>query len=185
MTGTESDSSSSQAWHRELAERDRAVRAAHVALRHEMLGTTGPAPARPLHRRMAEIHRQIERRHLVAARLYGTMAASHQDPNVQAMQLLMSAMAEVAEPSGAIVMLVGPGRHETVALTSDPVSARVYDLEFQLGEGPSVDALRTRRPVAVAGRGRLCEQWPPYGPARPNPPLRPAPHALPPLLISL
>jgi hypothetical protein len=52
---------------------------------------------------------------------------------------------------------------------SDVVAARLGDLQFDLGEGPSVDAFRERQPVLVPDVGdsgaAAGERWPAFAPA--------------------
>jgi hypothetical protein len=69
-----------------------------------------------------------------------------------------------ASGSGISVMTADGTRG--VCATSDPVSERVEELQFTLGEGPCIDAFAARRPVLTAdlsdGRGL---RWPVYAPA--------------------
>jgi hypothetical protein len=53
-----------------------------------------------------------------------------------------------------------------VSATSDPVSYRVEELQFTLGEGPCIDAFASRRPVLTADLAETeAYQWPVYAPA--------------------
>lgn len=159
-------------WSAALREREReldhARRAASVAARHEILAATDSSGARQLHERMAAIHRQTERRHLVTARLYDSLAAKLQASrdnadNEAARPSLMAATAELAGSSGAIIALFGSRHEEALVLASDQIARRAHDLEFELGEGPALDAVRTRRTTAASGE-ELRERWNLYGP---------------------
>lgn len=74
---------------------------------------------------------------------------------------LVSACGRALPVSGVgLVLMTHDGPAGTVAVT-DGVAAKLSDLQFTLGEGPSVDAFRTGRPVlqqdlAATGSGR----WP-------------------------
>lgn len=60
------------------------------------------------------------------------------------------AAASGMDVSGAVVTLRSTSGSEAVAAASDPSSRAVAELEFSLGEGPSVDAFAHGRPVLVA-----------------------------------
>lgn len=51
--------------------------------------------------------------------------------------------------SGAAVSMFGGAAPETLVCASDALAARVDELQFDLGEGPRWEALRTRLPVLV------------------------------------
>lgn len=76
-----------------------------------------------------------------------------------------AACADRAAMSGAWVtrgpLSAGP------AFASDPVAERVADLQFLLGEGPAVDALRDGSPVVAADLGAVAGRraWPVFAPA--------------------
>ncbi|MEV8505039.1 GAF and ANTAR domain-containing protein [Actinoplanes sp. NPDC051475] len=53
-----------------------------------------------------------------------------------------------------------------VCAASDPISERVEELQFIMGEGPCIDAFTTGRPVLVADLGGgAANRWPGYAPA--------------------
>ncbi|WP_051478886.1 GAF and ANTAR domain-containing protein [Arthrobacter sp. H5] len=68
--------------------------------------------------------------------------------------------------TGASVSLFGGSMQETLIYATDAVSARLDELQFDLGEGPRWEALRTRLPVLLpnlqASDHRL---WPVFGKA--------------------
>lgn len=76
---------------------------------------------------------------------------------------LCGASVAVVEVSGAAVAVMNdPQRHETVC-ASDDVAASLVELEFALGEGPSLDAHTTGRWVLEGDLGRLgASRWPAY-----------------------
>jgi GAF domain/ANTAR domain len=83
-----------------------------------------------------------ERRLWILARLVGDgaaeLAAGH----------LCTVCAEVTGLGGAgISLLAGGGVSQGSICSSDPVSARLEQLQFELGEGPCFDAHRSGRPV--------------------------------------
>lgn len=51
--------------------------------------------------------------------------------------------------SGAAISIFGGAAPETLVCASDPLAARIDELQFDLGEGPRWEALRTRLPVLV------------------------------------
>src|SRR5579875_2209894 len=159
------------------SERERAERSAAVAARHEALAAVGPGP-RVLHWRMAAVHRQIERRHLVTALLYrsaigrlegragagaGPATAGRAGPTAEAGVALTESAAWLGESTGAVVALVSSRRAETLCLASDDTARRAHELEYQVGEGPGLDAMRAGRLVAVAGP-EIHRRWRVYGP---------------------
>jgi hypothetical protein len=155
---------------RATQELERAARAGAVAVRHDRL-TRLAAPASPpraLHGRMAQIHRQLARRHLTAARIHRAHAERLRVfLGSQAGVVPPAFMAAVAETSGAdsaLLSLFGHHQAEAMVVTSDAIAAAAHDLEATLAEGPGHDAAAGRELVAVAG-GALEERWPLYGPA--------------------
>jgi hypothetical protein len=79
---------------------------------------------------------------------------------------LCEVCAEVVDMSGAGIMLMSEDRQQGSICTSDPVSARIEELQYTLGEGPCVDAYQRAQPVlepdlATAEPGR----WSAFTPA--------------------
>lgn len=65
----------------------------------------------------------------------------------------------------SISVIGGPGRQSTIG-ASDAVAARTEELQFELGEGPHWEALRTGRPVLVSDvREEGHADWPMFGAA--------------------
>lgn len=146
--------------------RGRADRAAAVALRHEGLLETAAVAMRPFHRRMAELHRATERKHRVAAELHASYldaVGRWADRPEQLPGLPPAFMAAVAETSGIrslAVALFTTGGSEASVVVSDPLAAKVHDLEDVLGEGPSRD--ESLKP-GVCVEPELVGRWPRFG----------------------
>ncbi len=67
---------------------------------------------------------------------------------------------------GAGVSLMSGEGVRGVAAASDAASERIDELQFTLGEGPCIDAFRSRRPVLEPDMGAGgSARWPAYGPA--------------------
>ncbi|MER6664131.1 ANTAR domain-containing protein [Amycolatopsis japonica] len=143
------------------AERERADRAAGVALRHEILMETAVETMRPFHRRMAELHRATEGRHRAAADLHAGYAAAVKNWAAGRADVPPAFLAAVAENAGvrslAVTLFSSPGAAAVVV--SDPVAARANDLECVFGEGPS------REMPGVCAERELSSRWPRFGPA--------------------
>ncbi|MHA7295180.1 GAF domain-containing protein [Arthrobacter sp. HLT1-21] len=68
--------------------------------------------------------------------------------------------------TGASVSVFGGSMHETLLHASDPVAARLDELQFDLGEGPRWEALRTRLPVLLPDLQSADHHlWPVFGTA--------------------
>ncbi len=156
-------------WQRVAGERHRAARAASVAARHEARQALAPESLRPLHARMSDLHRRIEARHLVAARLTEVHAIRMEGwLNAAAGPALrpvfMAAVASVLGTRGVTVTLRGR-RHATAVVAASDADARAaHDLELVLAEGPATDVVARGAPLTVTGTA-LLERWPRYGPA--------------------
>lgn len=73
---------------------------------------------------------------------------------------------EALPVSGAAVSVFGGSMQETLICASDAVSARLDELQFDLGEGPRWEALRTRLPVLLPDvRSAAHLSWPVLGKA--------------------
>lgn len=68
--------------------------------------------------------------------------------------------------SAVAVHLMSPAGSEGVLVASDEWWQKVAELEFTSGEGPAVDAFRTRRPALIASLpGSSYGRWPGYAAA--------------------
>lgn len=73
---------------------------------------------------------------------------------------------EALPVSGAAVSVFGGSMQETLVCASDAVSARLDELQFELGEGPRWEALRTRLPVLLPDvHSSTHPSWPVLGKA--------------------
>lgn len=148
---------------------ERSRRAGDIATQHEMLAATDSLPLRGLHHRMAALHRRMEQRHLVTVSLYNSVLVGLRQPSTDYSDLatgivsVLSATAELAGSAGAVMALFDSYQAEALFLASDSTARRAHDLEFKVGEGPSLDAVRTRSTVTASGR-QMYERWHVYGP---------------------
>ncbi|WP_433831272.1 GAF and ANTAR domain-containing protein [Actinoplanes sp. CA-015351] len=86
-----------------------------------------------------------------------------------ALRRLQKVCVEATEALSAIgvgvSVMTADGVHG-MAAASDPVTERIEELQFTLGEGPCVDALVTSRPVLIPDiNEEVLRRWPVYGPA--------------------
>jgi hypothetical protein len=82
------------------------------------------------------------------------------------LQRLCAAAVPALAASGAGLSVMA--NHEIRGLTtaSDPITARVEELQFVLGEGPCIDAFAARRPVLIEDLADgTANRWPGYTPA--------------------
>ena len=87
---------------------------------------------------------------------------SASDPDAS-LDWLCRAGAGVLGVSGAAVALIVTGDDPGSLASSDERASVVVDLQFSLGEGPSIDAHGTGRPVLVADLNRAT-RWPAFSP---------------------
>jgi len=66
------------------------------------------------------------------------------------------------ELMGSAVNLMSAGGPDGVVASSGPRARELAELEFTVGEGPGLEAFRSRRPVLVADLARSDGQWPGY-----------------------
>lgn len=80
--------------------------------------------------------------------------------------LCRTAARELSASGAGISVLTDDGTRG-ISAASDPLSERVEDLQFVMGEGPCIDAFATRRPVLVPDLegGAVHRRWPFYAPA--------------------
>jgi hypothetical protein len=144
-------------------ERLRAARAGAIADRHDRMLADASALRRPLHERMATIHRNIQRTHQTAARIHSGYAARLQrrlDRSTEAghAPLFMAAVADALNADDAILNLIVP-----VAASSRRATA-VQELELLLGEGPAHTVLGDQTLIA-SSVDVIMQRWPRYGAA--------------------
>lgn len=79
---------------------------------------------------------------------------------------LCSAAQRALPASGVAVSLVTEDGIGGMAAASDPLSAELEELQYTMGEGPSIDAYALRRPVLVpVVSAGVLTRWPGYAPA--------------------
>jgi hypothetical protein len=93
-------------------------------------------------------------------------SAADRDGVMGSLRRLCTAAAQALSASGAAVAVMAEDGTRGVGVASDPVSERVEELQFVLGEGPGIDAFTGRRPVLVPDlAGEAMDRWPVYTPA--------------------
>ncbi len=116
-------------------------------------GSACVAPGRPPCRVPVSADR---RRRILALLADGT------DPSRETTRLC-EVSAEVAEASGAGIMLMSGDVPRGSLCSTDPVSQVIEDLQFELGEGPCIDAFRFDRPVMEVDLAHpLILRWPAF-----------------------
>lgn len=77
-----------------------------------------------------------------------------------------SATADALSARGAGIGVLGHDGQRFTAIGSDPVSEKLEDVQFLLGEGPCTEAVARRRPVLVPDLDTAAaRRWPGYVPA--------------------
>lgn len=113
------------------------------------------------------MHRDIERRHLAAARMHADHAnrlAAWASGRISGAPRFMSAVASTIGARHVGVSLVLGDRTEVVTVSSGPVATAAQDAEFTLGEGPVHDVTEAGAPI-VADESALPTRWPQFAPA--------------------
>lgn len=91
---------------------------------------------------------------------------SRQPDHLELLPRICHAVAGALSASGSGISVMTADGTRGVCATSDPVSERVEELQFLLGEGPCIDAFAARRPVLAADLSETAEhRWPVYSPA--------------------
>jgi hypothetical protein len=91
------------------------------------------------------------------ARIVAALAIGERDPQ----RSLCVASAAAVGVAGAGVILMSGGRALGSVCVSDPMTEIVEELQYTLGEGPCVDAFRTKSPVLVPDLGDpAMTRWP-------------------------
>lgn len=149
----------------------RADRAAEAADRHEQLAGTDPANIRAVRIGMAKTYRHIEARQRMSATLQAAyaerLARWHTGTPGQGeygpfRPRFMETIAQTSGGDGAALTLHARGELDAVTATSDATASAAQSLESSLHEGPTADAMRTRRLVSAVDQ-TIAEHWPSYG----------------------
>lgn len=80
------------------------------------------------------------------------------------LELLCAACATALDLVGAGVTLMNDAGNQGVVAASDRLTARLENLQLDLGEGPNLDAGRDSRPVFADLRTGAMAAWPGFGP---------------------
>lgn len=89
-----------------------------------------------------------------------------QPGDLDTLRRICLAAVEALSASGSGISVMTADGTLGACATSDPVSERVEELQFTLGEGPCIDAFAARRPVLAADLSDLGPyRWPVYAPA--------------------
>jgi hypothetical protein len=95
-----------------------------------------------------------------------TADGDHPDDPATWLQRLCAATVRALPASGAAVSLVAETGLRRLATASDPLSAELEELQYTIGEGPSIDAFTSRRPVLAPDLSDgAMTRWPGYAPA--------------------
>jgi hypothetical protein len=88
------------------------------------------------------------------------------DDKVEPLRQVCADAAQALDASGVgLSVMTSAGTHG-MAAASDPVTARIEELQFTFGEGPCIDAFAASRPVLMSELGRAAlRRWPVYTPA--------------------
>ncbi len=82
------------------------------------------------------------------------------------LQRLCAAAARTLPASGVAVSVVPEGGARGLTVASDLLSAELEELQFTVGEGPSIEAYASRRPVLASDvSDDSRRRWPGYAPA--------------------
>jgi hypothetical protein len=146
-------------------ERQRAARAMRLATRYGQRAPT--ADLRPFYSRMAELHRGLAARHLIAAELHQQHLRRIEkwlsEPRMLRPTFLGTVAASLGTPAAAAT-LRGVECVPAVVAASDETARAAQDLERVMGEGPAAEVMADGTSVRLAGTA-LLERWPRYGPA--------------------
>ncbi|HWH98449.1 MAG TPA: GAF and ANTAR domain-containing protein [Pseudolysinimonas sp.] len=92
------------------------------------------------------------------------MADSRDGRSADATKLCAPFRTELPITWASVSVFDGAGRQSTIC-ASDPVAARLDELQLELGEGPQWDALRTASPVLISSLDGPPSPWPAFAAA--------------------
>lgn len=78
---------------------------------------------------------------------------------------LLELCVELLSVTGAAIAITGDGQHRGAVAVSDTRTMRVDTLQFELGEGPCVDAASLAAPILEPDLDAAIGQWPAFAPA--------------------
>jgi hypothetical protein len=143
----------------------RASRAGLAAEREEHRARTAPSPLRDLHRSMARLHRQVQRRHetaaalqLAYARRLGVWDEGWDDTRggTATRPDLLTCVGDVVGAESAVTLQSSDGRPAVIA-TSGELAYSAMQLELTVGEGPMHDCLSRNQAISAV---RPSSAWP-------------------------
>ncbi|MGH4032149.1 GAF and ANTAR domain-containing protein [Actinomycetota bacterium Odt1-20B] len=143
----------------------RAARELALAERHDRLAAEGSERNTEWHTKLADRHRSIAHCHITASRLqyaYADGMVRWFSNREGRRPLFMSGVADACGTRSAALTLLGADLTQLAVAASDVRSGEAQDLEYVLGEGPSVDAVRSGTRVSASGTA-IERRWPSYG----------------------
>lgn len=96
------------------------------------------------------------------ARVVAVLGGAHQRP---AIERLIGLCVEILPVTAASVAVVGDGDHRGPLALAGASAAAVDELQFSLGEGPSISADRSTSPVLEPDLAHASALWPAFAPA--------------------
>lgn len=99
-----------------------------------------------------------------AARL-ARIASALRDDSRPVLEALLVTGCELLSVSGAVISVMSDGRHGGAIAATASRFVEVDELQFNLGEGPCVDAYRSGKPVLEPDLDSAVGRWPAYAPA--------------------
>jgi hypothetical protein len=91
------------------------------------------------------------------------------DDEVEPLRQVCADAAHALDASGVGLSVMTTDGTHGMAAASDPVTARIEELQFTFGEGPCIDAFTASRPVLISELGPAAlRRWPVYTPAVTN-----------------
>lgn len=95
------------------------------------------------------------------ARIVDALADGHDGPRLD--RLLRTAT-ELIGVATASVAIVHDGEHRGTVACSDPAASVMDELQFTVGEGPTIDADRAMHPILEADLDTTLGMWPAFAP---------------------
>lgn len=100
-----------------------------------------------------------------ADKVWGWIVAAHEGAGPVSVDSLCRAAVRFLAVDGASVTAVGGVLAREPLFASDPLSARLEELQFTVGEGPGTDEPGPRSPTLVPDLQLAAPRWPAFAPA--------------------
>jgi hypothetical protein len=110
------------------------------------------------------MHQQTSGRLVLLSRVDAVLGSLHDADGVTVFDALCEGCVRAFAISGAGLTFILDGRPQGTLGVSDERSRMVEELQFTYGEGPCVDADRTRRTVSEPRLVQAASRWPAFGP---------------------